>query len=567
MTSENSIETPRLVCLYLSEKGRLLANRISPTTFALGDVEMAEVFNSFDQIVFVTTTAIAVRSIAPHIKDKKTDPSVVCADEEGSYAIPLLGGHHGANKLAKTIAATVGSQAIITNPSDRSNTYTLNSFAGFHAVGDVAHLQAKLNSGIAPRITKTLDWPLPAVLSESITSETGPEVVISVAEPDLRHLKDRGIVQLIPEALVVGVGCSSDATPEEVSSAIALTMSEANLAKEAIANFATIDVRKDHPAITALNRPTQFFTSSQLAEIDVPNPSMVVRDSVGSSSVAEASAILSSGSIGSLIAPKRKFRAVTVAVAQRTTRIGRLFVVGLGPGNPEFRTFQAAKIISHAEVVTGFGPYVDLCNDLLSPNQKVRRFPIGKETERVDFAIHSALSGNEVALVCSGDPGVFAMASLAFERALPIGFDPNLISVIPGVTAALASSALAGAILGHDHVYISLSDLMTPWPVIEKRVSAAAKADLVTAFYNPKSARRTSQLNKAIGILCQFRPPSTPVVVAKAVGRDHQSVEIVQLQDFHDDQVDMETLVIVGSTTSTFSGTKAYTPRGYGDKQ
>ncbi len=567
MTYENSTETPRLICLYLSEKGRLLANRISSTTVALSDVEMAEIFSSFDQIVFVTTAAIAVRSIAPHIRSKSADPSVVCADEEGYFAIPLLGGHHGANTLARTIAATIGSQAIITNPSDRSDTYALNSFAGFHAVGDVAHIQAQINSGVTPKITKQLDWPLPAVLSESLTSETGPEIVLSIAEPDLSHLKESGIVQLIPEALVVGVGCSSDATPEEVSSAIALTMSEANLADEAISNFATIDIRKDHPAITALNRPTQFFTSSQLAEIAVPNPSDTVRESVGSASVAEAAAILSSRSIGSLISPKRKFRAVTVAVAQRATKLGRLFVVGLGPGNPDLRTYQAAKIISHAEVVTGFGPYVDLCSDLLTPNQKIKRFPIGEETERVDFAIHSALSGDEVALVCSGDPGVFAMASLAFERANLIGFDPNFISVIPGVTAALASSAVAGAILGHDHVYISLSDLMTPWPVIEKRVSAAAEADLVTAFYNPKSRRRVSQLTKAIAILSQFRPPSTPVVIAKAVGRDHQSVEIVQLQDFHGDQVDMETLVIVGSTTSTFSGSRAYTPRGYGDKQ
>ena len=130
---------------------------------------------------------------------------------------------------------------------------------------------------------------------------------------------------------------------------------EANLANEAISNFATIDIRKDHPAITALNRPTHFFTSSQLAEIAVPNPSDTVRESVGSASVAEAAAILSSRSIGSLISPKRKFRAVTVAVAQRATKLGRLFVVGLGPGNPDLRTYQAAKIISHAEVVTGFG--------------------------------------------------------------------------------------------------------------------------------------------------------------------------------------------------------------------
>ena len=567
MTHKNTAGTPRLICLYLSEKGRVLANRISPTTLPLSEVKIGEVFTSFDQIVFVTTAAIAVRSIAPHISSKATDPSVVCVDEDGSYAIPLLGGHRGANRLAKTIAATIGSEPVITNPSDRNNTYTLNSFAGYHAVGDIAHFQAQLNSGIVPRVTNSTGWPLPGALADSATSDDGPEILISITRPDLAHLRLVGSVQLIPELLVVGVGCSSDATPDEVASAIEATMIESNLANEAIHTFATIDIRKDHPAIVALNHPTVFFDSSQLAQVVVPNPSSTVLDSVGSASVAEAAAILASGSPDGLIVSKRKFRAVTVAVAQRSAKPGRLFVVGLGPGNPDLRTLQAANTISHAEVVTGFGPYVDLCSDLLTPNQKVKRFPIGEETHRVDFAIDSAIAGYEVALVCSGDPGVFAMASLAFERAEIIGFDPKLITVVPGVTAALASSAVAGAILGHDHAYISLSDLMTPWSVIEERVIAVARADLVAAFYNPKSSRRISQLNKAIGILAEFRPATTPVVVARAVGRDHQSVKVVQLADFSSDEVDMETLVIVGSTTSTFAGIRAYTPRGYSEKK
>jgi cobalt-precorrin 5A hydrolase/precorrin-3B C17-methyltransferase len=233
--------------------------------------------------------------------------------------------------------------------------------------------------------------------------------------------------------------------------------------------------------------------------------------------------------------------------------------VGLGPGGAAHRTPAATAAVRHATTVIGYGPYVDLAAELI--RGRAIRSPIGQEATRAKEALALAAAGERVALVCSGDPGVYAMASLVLEHAVEFpGLD---ISIIPGVTAALAGAAAVGAPLGHDHAAISLSDLLTPWPTIAARVEAVAAADMVVSLYNPRSSGRDWQLPAALEILSRYRSPATPVAVVTHAGRPSLTTSITSLGAVDPGTVDMSTIVIVGcSTTRTLDG-RMVTPRGY----
>jgi cobalt-precorrin 5A hydrolase/precorrin-3B C17-methyltransferase len=212
-------------------------------------------------------------------------------------------------------------------------------------------------------------------------------------------------------------------------------------------------------------------------------------------------------------------------------------------------------------VVIGYERYVDQCADLLRPAQLVVRHPIGAETDRCQEALTRATSGARVALVCSGDAGVFAMAGLVHELAATKGAPP--IEVVPGITAASAAAALLGAPLAHDHAFVSLSDLLTPWAVIEARLRAITSSDLAVALYNPRSSRRMWQLEAARSILLEARPPTTPVGVVTEASRPREQVTLTTLGALDCDAVDMLSLVVVGSSTSFASHDRIVTPRGY----
>ncbi|MDP8938504.1 MAG: precorrin-3B C(17)-methyltransferase, partial [Actinomycetota bacterium] len=254
--------------------------------------------------------------------------------------------------------------------------------------------------------------------------------------------------------------------------------------------------------------------------------------------------------------------AATVAVARRRRRRGRLSVVGLGPGAAAHRTAEAEGAVRRADVVIGYGAYVDQCRDLLTPAQEVVRSPIGDEVVRAKQALAEAAAGRTVALVCSGDAGVYAMASIALE----LGGDeaPGLdVEVVPGVPAAVAAAALLGAPLGHDHAVVSLSDLLTPWSVIEGRLRAAAAADVAVALYNPRSAGRTWQLDAARTICLEHRRASTPVGVVTDAARPGQTVTLTTLGALDPILVGMTTCVIVGSSSTRVVDGRMVTPRGY----
>ena len=244
---------------------------------------------------------------------------------------------------------------------------------------------------------------------------------------------------------------------------------------------------------------------------------------------------------------------------------GILSLVSLGPGDFLQMTGAAQQTLQSAEVIIGYQVYIDFITPLLRPEQEIIRSPIGRELERAEQSIELASAGRQVAMISSGDIGIYAMASPIFELLQQrqwSGSKPEVV-VYPGVSAIQASAAKLGAPLGHDFCTISLSDLLTPWPVIERRLQAAAWGDFVIGFYNPRSKQRDWQLQRAVDILQAYRAETTPVAVIRNVTRPDEQIDLTTLADFDPTVVDMFTLVLVGNSQSYLLGQRMVTPRGY----
>ena len=363
---------------------------------------------------------------------------------------------------------------------------------------------AAMLDGSPIEIDNPSGWPLPEswerVASARPAAGPAPDecplLVVSDQTLDLVGLR-RPFAVVRPPSLVAGVGTSTGAAQKEVARLLADVLERAGLAEESVVEVATIDRRATEPAVLALGRPVRAFSAAGLAEVEVPSPSPVVRAAVGTPSVSEAAALLAAGKGGSLVVTKHASKHATVAVARRRQPRGSVAVVGLGPGSSEHRTAAAARAVRHSEVVIGYSAYLALARDLIGAHQRVVHSDLGAEMDRARSALVFGASGRRVALVCSGDAGVYAMASPVLEIASEPEFSDVEVEIVPGVTASLAAGALLGAPLGHDYATVSLSDLLTPWEEVEARIEAAAAADFAMVLYNPRSARRDWQLERA----------------------------------------------------------------------
>ncbi|HWC10283.1 MAG TPA: precorrin-3B C(17)-methyltransferase [Acidimicrobiales bacterium] len=571
-----------VLSVSVTERGRVLAERLPfPAVHGHAAAAVRQRWATVDGLVLFLATGAAVRIVAPLLADKATDPAVVCVDEAGRFAVALCGGHaRRANELAGWVAADLGATPVVTTATDAVGLAPLDRLPGLVAEGDVAGATAALLDGRPPLVVNELGWPLPPSLDRggpgsvpersggSVPERSGGSVPERSGGPELVLVTDRtvprtgGLVALHPPSLVVGVGAATDAPAAESATLLEQALAGAGLARASVAEVATIDRRAADPVVTALRLPVRAFTAAQLAEVDVPSPSPAVAAAVGTPSVAEAAALLAAGPGARLVVPKMAGGSTTVAVARRRRPRGRLTVVGLGPGGADHRTPAAEAAVRDADVVIGYGPYVDACADLLGPGHEVVRSPIGDEVVRAKSALAEAGAGRRVALVSSGDPGVYAMATVVLERADDEAGDVD-IEVVPGVTAALAAAALLGAPLAHDHAVISLSDLLTPWAAIEARLRAAAATDLVVALYNPRSKGRSWQLDAARRVLLEHRAPDTPVGLVTDATRPGQRVVLTSLRALDPQAVGMTTCVVVGSSTTTVTGGRMVTPRGY----
>lgn len=247
---------------------------------------------------------------------------------------------------------------------------------------------------------------------------------------------------------------------------------------------------------------------------------------------------------------------------------GKILLVGFGPGSAEHMTYRARAAIAEADVVIGYSTYIKLVQDLLDGKEVIRK-GMTEEIDRCMEAYEQALQGKTVALISSGDIGIYGMAGPTFEVLLQAGWTPDSdisVEVIPGATALNACAALVGAPLTHDFCSISLSDLLTPWPVIAKRLEAAARADFVVALYNPKSGRRTRQIVEAQNILLGHRSPETPVAIVKSGYRRRQAIQMTTLEHMADCDIGMLCTVLIGNSSTFVREGLMITPRGYANK-
>ncbi|MDA4844665.1 precorrin-3B C(17)-methyltransferase [Hoeflea poritis] len=562
--------------------------------FESASAHIAALFKAGRPIVGLMASGALIRLLAPHLSDKHAEPPVLAVSEDGQSVVPLLGGHHGANALAQTIAEALGAHAAITTAGDLRFGVALDAPPeGYVLLNPQAAkpVMADLVAGETARLKGSAAW----IEQSGIPLDENGPVTLTVTD-QVQQPGDKELVYA-PGTLCLGMGCERGTEPEEAVALAASALREAGLAPQAVAGVFSIDLKADEAAIHAVadhfGVPALFFDAAMLeAEAGrLENPSDVVFAEVGCHGVAEGAALAAAGQSGQLVVAKRKSRRATCAVARATEPVevsstgrarGTLFIVGIGPGSEAWRSPEVTDLVARSTDLVGYSLYLDLLGALAEGKAR-HDFDLGKEEARVRHAMELAGEGRTVCLVCSGDAGIYAMATLAFELLDKGGADgdaPGLsdaarrinIAVSPGISALQAAAARAGAPLGHDFCTISLSDLLTPWPDIQRRVKAASEGDFVIAFYNPVSKRRRTQLAHARDVLLEHRPPDTPVILATNLGREGETVRIVPLGELRVDDVDMLTVVIVGSsqsrTVKTGDGrTWVYTPRGYAAKE
>jgi len=585
------------VVLALSASGAATARRVADLIGAdlhgrEGRVAEADAFfpNALDHardlfaagvpVVGVCASGILIRAVAPLLADKTTEPPVVSVSDDGGVVVPLLGGHRGANRLAAQIAEGLGAIAAVTTAGDVAMGVALDAPpAGYRLAnpGSAKSAMAAMLSGVGVRVS-----------GENIfdVADQQGAVELLVSEAPAEGSDERLVYH--PQRFALGVGCARNADPEELWALVCETLDDAGIAQGAVACVASIDLKGDEPAMNEVARrlgvPLRLFTAAELeTHADkLVNPSEVVFAEVGCHGVSEGAALACADV---LVAPKRKTANATCAVARSEAVItnvpgrarGRLSVVGIGPGQAAWRTPEVSRLVAEAEELVGYGLYIDLLGPLAAGKDR-SDFPLGGEEARCRYALEQAALGKNVALVCSGDAGIYAMGALVFELLdrgpdeMGVSDAAHRVDVVcsPGVSALQGAAARAGAPLGHDFCTISLSDLLTPRADIIRRLKAAAEGDFVIAFYNPVSKTRRTLLAEARDILLQHRPGDTPVMLASSLGRPEEHIRYRRLDELEVDEVDMLTVVLIGSSNSRLArlgeGPRMFTPRGYARK-
>jgi len=531
---------------------------------------LRELFATETPIIAICAAGIIIRTLAPLLSDKRAEPPVLAVAEDGSAVVPLLGGLHGVNDLAREIAAALGVQPAITTTGDiRFRTALLSPPQGYSLANpeDAKTFISNLLAGAKVRLEGAASW-----LSESnLPIAPDAKLTIRVTEKAIAPTPDCLVYH--PQIAAVALTKLSNIEPEIAVSFVQQVLEKAGLAAASVAGFFALKEEMGNPALETVSQyfkvPVRFFKLSELVELDSIEFSENKAAQIALTAAGAKSHLIEydrPNSVNCAIAlAAQPFDARAIGISR-----GKLAIVGTGPGGAPWMSPEVKEILREATDWVGYKFYLDLAGTLRF-GQKRHDSDNREEIDRARFALDLAASGKSVAVVSSGDPGIFAMAAAVFE-AIDFEAKPEWqgidIRVAPGISAMQAAAAAIGAPLGHDFCVISLSDILKPWEVIEQRIAAAAAADLVMAFYNPISKQRIWQLARAIEILLQSRDPKTPVILGRNLGRPGQSVRVCTLSEFQPQDADMRTLVIVGSSQTRIIPRKygdvwVYTPRRY----
>lgn len=543
---------------------------------------LPNLFGQGRAIVGLCASGILIRLVAAQLTDKFEEPPLISVSGDGAHIVPLLGGHRGANQLAAKLANAIGATAAITTASEGQFKFALDNPPPPFFCATPERTKALMVKALAGEPLR-VDGPAKWLADAGYNIASGGEADIVVTNSS--RVSETALV-FRQKNLVLGMGCARHTPVSDLNDLLDTTLKTTDLSRDCIAAIASIDVKADeqglHDLAAQLDVPLKFLPATKLAQADVPNPSKTVLAEVGTPSVSEAAA----SQFGALRVEKNKSANATLAISQLENqdllstagrRQGSVHLVGIGPGEPSQRTASAVHALSSCTDWVGYGFYLDLIADLKTDHTE-HRFGLGDEEPRVRHALELAAEGKTVSLVCSGDAQIYAMGALAFEllhasgeRALSDGAQRVEVMTHPGVSAFQMASARAGALIGHDFCCISLSDLLTPREDILMRLDAAAAGDFVTAFYNPRSQRRTDLIEIAKQKYLAHRPADTPVIIARQLGRPEEDVKVVTLADFDPQSIDMMTIVLFGSSQSKSfergnGSTVTFTPRGYAKK-
>ena len=512
-----------------------LATRVegADRTYSEFGATLRQLYQQGTPLIALCAAGIVIRTLAPLLLEKGEEPAVLAVAEDGSAVVPLLGGLGGVNLMARDIAAALGVSAAITTSGElRFGTCLLNPPAGYQ-LADIElgkRFVSDLLAGESVRIEGTAPWLEDANLPQDQQARLAIHVGSAERTPAANELL------IYPQN--VYVTCRPGA---QLAERVRTALQEAGVAVQSLACLLASDLQMAdaslHEAASALGVPLRFAALTPVADISI--------------TVAEQPLDLS----------------------QVGRPRGRLAVIGLGPGAADLMVPAVKAELARCTDVLGYETYVRMAGPFRD-DQVQHCTDNREEMQRARHAFELAAQGRSVVVVSSGDPGVFAMAAAVIE-ALHESSEPAWhqvdLEILPGVSASLATAAQAGAPLGHDFCVMSLSDNLKPWSIIEKRLDLASQADLALAFYNPISRSRPWQLGRALEIVALHRTPQTPVVLGRDIGRPGQTLRVTTLGQLTPEQVDMRTMVLIGSSTTCVfpragGGEWVYTPRWYGDK-
>lgn len=553
---------------------------------------LTEQWKNYDAHVMVMATGIAVRKIMPLIKDKTTDPAVVVCDEQGQYSISLVGGHiAGANRLSRQIAALTGGVPVITTATDVQGIPAFDELAalqGWHI--DNPEVIKYINSALLQK--KPIGFTGPAAAIDRWYGKTPPIqiietgrsipselVALAVLDDNIANVPNNiQVLRLSTQELVVGIGCRRNTPTEVISAAVEATLSDNAISLTAVKEFTSVEAKRDDTDLTAyINStgiPITYYDADILNDVHVPTPSAMPKQHIGTPSVAEASALLHSG--GRLLVPKQIHDGrVTVSVAVRPlkpkqqkeetlTQQGRIIAVGIGSGDSAGITPQARQALDVADYIVGYKTYCDQVRPFV-PEGKIVSSGMMQEVARCRDAIKRAEDGSIVAMICSGDSGIYGMAGLLME--LSAESEKSIeVEVIPGITAAIIAASALGAPLMNDFSIISLSDLLTERDTIINRLKSIARSDMPCALYNPRSRKRKELLDQALEIFSNTVGTDLTCGFVKNAGRPGETIWVGHLSELPVEEVDMFTTVIIGCSGTRIINNKLVTRRGYEKK-
>jgi cobalt-precorrin 5A hydrolase / precorrin-3B C17-methyltransferase len=556
--NQNSVSLARKIATILPKVTIYgLVGRTSGVDVSFDDFgeTLRQLFTEGIPIIGICAAGILIRTLAPIISDKRQEPPVLAIAEDGSAVVPLLGGLQGVNDLARQIAAELGVEAAITTAGDiRFRTALLSPPPGYVLENPEAAkgFIADLLGGAKVKLEGTAPW----LLESKLPWDEEGELKIWVTASQAGYIPNCLVYH--PQTIAVGIGDVGEMKAEDVVTLVRQILDSAQLA---IASLAGLFVLQSYSASPTVNQVAKL--------LNLPLRILDLGDTQTTSLVLAAT-----NNLGKLLVSPNP----NIAVAISETVIdpstigkprGKLSIVGTGPGASGWMSPEVKKILREATDLVGYSFYLDLAGTL-QPGQQRHDSDNREELARAKMALDLAATGKNVAVVSSGDPGIYAMAAAIFE-VLDTNNEPRWqhiqIQVCPGISAIQAAAARIGAPIGHDFCVISLSNILKSWSIIERRIIAAAEADLVIAFYNPASKQRRQEIISAYEILTKYRSPETPVVIARNLGRDGESVEVKRLDEFNPDEVDMRSLILIGSSQTRIvhhsGGVWVYTPRHY----